>query len=43
MTALLKIGANMFLFTAIISYLWVKGITNMKDNYPDYKGDDFLN
>lgn len=24
-------------------YLWVKGIDNMKDNYPDYKGEDFLN
>ena len=24
-------------------YLWVKGIDHMKDNYPDYKGEDFLN
>ena len=24
-------------------YLWVNGIDNMKDNYPDYKGEDFLN
>ena len=27
----------------IISYFWVKGIDHMKDNYPDYKGEDFFN
>jgi hypothetical protein len=25
-----------------ISILWVRGIDNMKKNYPDYKGGDFL-
>ena len=29
--------------SAIISYLWVRGIDKMKDEHPDYKGDDFLN
>ena len=29
--------------SAIISFLWVRGIDNMKRNYPNYKGDDFLN
>ena len=31
-----------FVIAGIISYLWMKGITKMKDEYPDYKGDDFL-
>jgi hypothetical protein len=29
--------------SGIISYLWVRGINKMKDEHPDYKGDDFLN
>jgi len=37
-----KVYLTMFVITGIISYLWVKGIDNMKKNYPDYKGDDFL-
>lgn len=32
----------MFLFVAVISWLWVNGIDNMKKNHPDYKGEDFL-
>ena len=32
----------MFIFTALISWLWVSGIDNMKKNHPDYKGEDFL-
>jgi len=31
------------LVAALISYLWVRGIDNMKKKYPDYKGEDFLN
>lgn len=31
------------LVLAPLAYIWVKGIDNMKDNYPDYKGEDFLN
>lgn len=27
---------------ALISWFWVKGIDNMKNNHPDYKGQDFL-
>ncbi len=33
----------MFCFIVLISWLWVRGIDNMKENYPDYKGEDFLN
>ena len=30
-------------FLAIaISFIWVKGINYMKENHPEYKGDDFL-
>ena len=27
----------------ITAALYVNGITNMKDNYPDYKGEDLFN
>jgi hypothetical protein len=33
----------MFVVVAIISYFWVRGIDYMKENHPDYKGEDFLN
>ncbi len=29
--------------SALISWAWVKGISNMKEKHPDYKGEDFLN
>jgi hypothetical protein len=32
----------MFFVVAIISYLWVRGINYMKENHPDYKGDDLF-
>ena len=28
---------------AIVSWRWVKAIDYMKENHPDYKGEDFLN
>jgi len=27
----------------ITAALWVQGITHMKKNYPDYKGEDLFN
>ena len=33
----------MFVVVAIISYFWVRGIDYMKENHPNYKGEDFLN
>jgi len=27
----------------LISWAWVKGIDNMKEKHPEYKGEDFLN
>jgi hypothetical protein len=38
-----KVFLLIFVVVAIISYLWVRGIDFMKENHPDYKGDDFLN
>ena len=38
-----KVFLLMFVVVAIISYFWVRGIDYMKENHPDYKGDDFLN
>jgi hypothetical protein len=28
---------------ALLSWAWVKGIDYMKENHPNYKGEDFLN
>jgi hypothetical protein len=28
---------------ALLSWGWVKGIDDMKENHPDYKGEDWLN
>jgi hypothetical protein len=33
----------MFIVIGFISWRWVVGIDYMKENHPDYKGDDFLN
>lgn len=38
-----KVYLVMFVVTALISYLWVLGIDNMKKKHPNYKGEDFLN
>jgi hypothetical protein len=27
--------------TALLSWSWVKGIDYMKENHPDYRGEDF--
>ena len=32
----------MVLGTALLSWSWVSGIDYMKENHPDYKGEDFL-
>ena len=42
MSYLIGIGCS-FLLAAIISIFWVRGIDYMKNNHPDYKGEDFLN
>jgi len=32
----------MVIGTALLSWAWVRGIDYMKENHPDYTGDDFL-
>jgi hypothetical protein len=31
-----------FIIVVIVSIVWVRGISNMEEEHPDYKGDDFL-
>ena len=40
MTVLLIV---LFLAFVLLSWAWVKGIDYMKENHPDYKGEDWLN
>jgi hypothetical protein len=28
--------------TSLLAWAWVRGIDNMKDNHPDYKGEDLF-
>jgi hypothetical protein len=37
-----KVYLLMFVVISVISYLWVRGIDYMKENHPDYKGDDLF-
>jgi len=39
------IGIIIFIIalSASIAWLWAGGISYMKKNHPDYKGEDFLN
>jgi len=39
---LVGIGCSVLL-SAICAFFWVKNIDYMKENHPDYNGDDFLN
>jgi hypothetical protein len=32
-----------FILAAMVAIFWVRGIDYMKENHPDYKGEDFLN
>lgn len=31
-----------FVISGFIAYAWVKGITHMMDEHPDYKGEDLF-
>ena len=37
-----KVYLLMVIVVGIISYLWVRGIDYMKENHPDYKGEDLF-
>jgi hypothetical protein len=34
--------AIIFLCSALVSVLWVRGIDNMASEHPDYDGNDFI-
>jgi hypothetical protein len=34
--------AIIFLFSALVSVLWVRGIDKMSKEHPDYDGTDFI-
>jgi len=31
-----------FILAAMVAIFWIHGIDYMKENHPDYKGEDFL-
>jgi hypothetical protein len=31
-----------FILAAMVAIFWMRGIDYMKENHPDYKGEDFL-
>ena len=37
------VGLIILAAVVITAVLWVNGITNMKKNHPDYKGEDLFN
>ena len=39
---MLKVYLIIFIFSFIISYLWVRGIDKMKEEHPDYNGKDLF-
>ena len=40
---MITVFITIFVLVCIISWSWVKGIDYMKENHPDYKGEEFLN
>lgn len=34
---------GIFVLSAMVTVVWVRGIDHMKEEHPDYKGEDFLN
>ena len=36
------IGLIVVVFILLIAVVWVRSIDHMKENHPDYKGEDFL-
>jgi len=41
MGLLIGIGGS-FIMAAIVALFWVRGIDHMKENHPDYKGEDLF-
>jgi hypothetical protein len=30
------------IISSIVAFFWIRGIDDMKENYPTYRGEDFL-
>lgn len=43
MTHTILFGFFFILIIAVVSVIWVNAIEKMKDEYPDYKGNDMFN
>ena len=43
MASILVVGLITLPALGYLCWMWVKGIDYMKENHPDYKGEDFLN
>jgi hypothetical protein len=41
MGILIGIGGS-FILAVIVAFFWVRGIDHMKENHPDYKGEDLF-
>ena len=41
MGLLIGIGGS-FILAAIVAFFWVRGIDYMKENHPNYKGEDLF-
>jgi hypothetical protein len=40
---MITLGIFVFLALSVLVWAWVKGIDYMKENHPNYKGEDWLN
>jgi hypothetical protein len=40
---IIAVGVVLLPALAYLIWMWIKGIHYMKENHPDYKGDDWLN
>ena len=39
---MLIVTITMLALIILLAWAWVRGIDDMKDDHPDYKGEDFL-
>jgi hypothetical protein len=42
-SGIIAVGVVLLPALGYLCWMWVKGIDYMKENHPDYKGDDWLN
>ena len=42
-SGIIAVGVVLLPALTYLIWMWIKGIDYMKENHPDYKGDDWLN